>query len=125
MIYRPDIDGLRAIAVSVVVLYHAYPSLIKKGYIGVDMFFVISGFLITSIILKEGANFSLMNFYARRFKRILPAFLTVIIATLILGGLFLNAEDLSNLFKHTAASLLFVENFLLLEFRKQIEFINL
>lgn len=111
--YRPDIDGLRAIAVSLVVFYHAYPSLIKRGYIGVDMFFVISGFLITCIILKQGISFSLIDFYARRFKRILPAFITVIIATLALGFIFLKPNELANLFKHTAASLLFIENFLL------------
>ncbi|HWP00525.1 MAG TPA: acyltransferase, partial [Methylococcus sp.] len=68
LVYRPDIDGLRALAVMSVVLYHANPFLLPGGYIGVDIFFVISGYLITSILRKEieGRRFSLAQFYLRR-----------------------------------------------------------
>ena len=78
--YRPEIDGLRAIAVISVIIYHAKInffnySLLEGGFLGVDIFFVISGYLITSIILKEllsENNFSFLNFYKRRFRRIMP-----------------------------------------------------
>ena len=75
MIYRPEIDGLRALAVIPVVFFHAGISLFSGGYVGVDVFFVISGYLITSIILNEIEHdrFSLTNFYERRARRILPA----------------------------------------------------
>ena len=73
--YRPDIDGLRAIAVLGVVVYHVVPRSLPGGYIGVDIFFVISGFLISGIILRERdlGHFSLLNFYARRVRRLFPA----------------------------------------------------
>lgn len=75
--YRPDIDGLRALAVISVILFHINPNYMPSGFLGVDIFFVISGFLITSIIYKEMAEgtFSFANFYNRRIKRILPVFL--------------------------------------------------
>ncbi|EAS5259697.1 TPA: acyltransferase, partial [Salmonella enterica subsp. enterica serovar Typhi] len=65
--YRPDIDGLRAIAVLSVVIFHYFPSLLPGGFVGVDIFFVISGYLITSIILKSASNksFSYLDFYKR------------------------------------------------------------
>jgi peptidoglycan/LPS O-acetylase OafA/YrhL len=83
--YRPDIDGLRALAVVPVILFHAGGGFIPGGFIGVDIFFVISGFLITSIILKESQNgkFSLVNFYERRARRILPALFAVMLVTSI------------------------------------------
>lgn len=73
--YRCDIDGLRAFAVTSVLIFHAFPSLIPGGFVGVDVFFVISGFLISGIIFKEleTGSFSFANFYARRVKRIFPA----------------------------------------------------
>src|SRR6266852_3976160 len=73
--YRPDIDGLRAIAVMLVVAFHAFPEAIPGGFIGVDIFFVISGFLITGIVVREldQQRFSLVAFYSRRIKRIFPA----------------------------------------------------
>ena len=73
--YRPDIVGLRAFAVILVMGFHFYPSLVPSGFIGVDIFFVISGYLITSILLKEqkSGKFSIGMFYARRIKRIFPA----------------------------------------------------
>ena len=81
MKYRPEIDGLRAVAVSAVILYHAGLEPFSGGYIGVDIFFVISGFLIFGLIL-EGlslGNFSFSNFYMRRIKRILPALFLVML----------------------------------------------
>ena len=78
--YRPDIDGLRALAVVPVVLYHAGVVGFSGGFVGVDIFFVISGFLITSLIVTElqAKTFTLKNFYERRARRILPALYVVI-----------------------------------------------
>lgn len=93
--YRPDIDGLRAIAVVSVVAFHAFPSWVKAGFIGVDLFFVISGFLISGIIIKglENGQFSLSEFYARRIKRIFPALILVLLACLSIGWLTLRAAE--------------------------------
>ena len=73
--YRPDIDGLRAFAVLSVVLYHAFPKEVRGGFVGVDIFFVISGFLISSILFNEMTEhrFSFTTFYGRRIRRIFPA----------------------------------------------------
>jgi len=84
--FRPDIEGLRAVAVVVVVLFHAGLSQLAGGYIGVDVFFVISGFLITGLLLRERdtrGRISILGFYARRFRRILPAAILVIIGTTV------------------------------------------
>src|SRR3981081_2082457 len=87
--YRPDIDGLRALAVMLVVNFHAFPEAMPGGFIGVDIFFVISGFLITGIIKREldQQRFSLLAFYNRRIRRIFPALIVVLGATLVLGFL--------------------------------------
>ncbi|PMP93213.1 MAG: acyltransferase, partial [Desulfurella sp.] len=79
--YRPDVDGLRAIAVLAVILYHANLMLFSGGYIGVDIFFVISGYLITSITVNElnKDKFTFINFYIRRVKRLFPALFTLIV----------------------------------------------
>ena len=80
--YRPEIDGLRALAVISVIVYHAKNNLLPGGFLGVDIFFVISGYLITSLIIKElkiSGNFSFSKFYIRRMRRILPAMLFTII----------------------------------------------
>jgi len=107
--YRKEIDGLRAIAVIPVILFHAGIFGFSGGYIGVDIFFVISGYLITTIILDELAQnkFSIKNFYERRAKRILPALSAVLILTTVLAFIFMPA----NLLKSYANSLMSVVTF--------------
>ncbi|QKE65455.1 acyltransferase [Aquipseudomonas campi] len=98
--YRPDIDGLRAIAVLAVVLFHIDANLIQGGFAGVDIFFVISGFLITGNIIKDAGSaqgFSWTEFYRRRALRILPVLFVVLLATLLVGHFILLPEDLSSL----------------------------
>jgi peptidoglycan/LPS O-acetylase OafA/YrhL len=107
--YRPDIDGLRALAIIPVVAYHAWPAIFPGGFVGVDIFFVISGFLITRIILAPGFSFS--EFYCRRVRRIFPALLLVLAATLVLGGAFLPPDSFHNLLAHAIGGGLFVANF--------------
>lgn len=113
--YRPDIDGLRAIAVVSVVVYHAFPSLLTGGFIGVDIFFVISGYLITLALMDqtERGQFSLADFYARRIKRIFPALLTVLVACFMFGWAWLLADDFTNLGRHVAAGAAFASNLVL------------
>ncbi|MDD2885828.1 MAG: acyltransferase family protein [Dechloromonas sp.] len=113
--YRPDIDGLRAIAVLSVVAFHAFPKVLKGGFVGVDIFFVISGFLISSIILSglEHQRFSFIEFYSRRIRRIFPALLTVLTASLALGWFVLLAEEYQQLGKHVAGGAAFVSNLVL------------
>ena len=93
--YRPDIDGLRALAVLSVVIFHAYPKWFKWGFIGVDIFFVISGFLITAILLAglEKHQFNLMDFYDRRIRRIFPVLLTVMASCYIAGWFLLLSDE--------------------------------
>jgi peptidoglycan/LPS O-acetylase OafA/YrhL len=110
--YRPDIDGLRAVAVSSVVIYHASKTALPGGYLGVDVFFVISGFLITSILRREidRKKFSLSNFYRRRARRILPAF-TVLVVIVTLACLFMLPPDgLKEYGEYLTASATFVSN---------------
>jgi peptidoglycan/LPS O-acetylase OafA/YrhL len=113
--YRPDIDGLRAIAVTSVVLFHAGMTSISGGFTGVDIFFVISGFLITGLLVEEydtTGRVSIAGFYARRVRRLLPALLFVILATLALGlALFPPTGELQGLTKSALAALFFVSNF--------------
>ncbi|MFP8780625.1 acyltransferase family protein [Hydrogenophaga sp. RWCD_12] len=111
--YRPDIDGLRAIAVSAVVLHHAFPQFIHGGFIGVDIFFVISGYLISSILLDNLASgkFSFADFYARRVKRIFPALFLVLAFTLGFGWYALTPNEYQALGKHTMAGSFFLSNF--------------
>ncbi len=94
--YRADIDGLRAVSILAVVWYHAFPGLVPGGFVGVDIFFVISGFLITRIIAKELAlnSFSILSFYQRRIRRIFPALIVVLAMTYVVGWLILLPRDL-------------------------------
>ncbi|NPU15523.1 acyltransferase [Bradyrhizobium sp. 83012] len=114
-LYRPDIDGLRAVAVVSVVAFHAFPNTLRSGFVGVDIFFVISGFLITSIILggMQGGTFSFQTFYARRIKRIFPALALVLAGSVLAGALLLLPDDFRLLGKHVAAGAGFVSNFAL------------
>jgi peptidoglycan/LPS O-acetylase OafA/YrhL len=114
--YRADIDGLRAIAVVAVVLFHAFPERIPGGFVGVDIFFVISGFLITGILVDEArrSEFSILGFYQRRINRIFPALLIVIAGVLCAGMILLLNDEMRLAAKHAVASLLFVQNGVLL-----------
>jgi peptidoglycan/LPS O-acetylase OafA/YrhL len=113
--YRPDIDGLRAVAVLSVVAFHAFPAWMKGGFIGVDVFFVISGFLISTIIFEnlDRGTFSFAEFYARRIKRIFPALLLVLIASFAFGWFALLADEFKQLGKHIAAGAGFISNLVL------------
>lgn len=113
--YRPDIDGLRAIAVLSVVAFHFFPSSIKGGFTGVDVFFVISGYLISMIIFKnlDKGTFNFKQFYSRRIQRILPALLLVLVASYVLGYFILLADEYKQLGKHIIGSASFISNFVL------------
>jgi peptidoglycan/LPS O-acetylase OafA/YrhL len=114
--YRSDIDGLRAIAVMLVVNFHGFPDAMPGGFIGVDIFFVISGFLITGIIARELGNrrFSLITFYNRRIRRIFPALIVVLCAVLVLGWLWMLPAPYAALSRDVAASAAFAANIALL-----------
>ncbi len=114
--YRPDIDGLRAIAVMLVVVFHAFPDALPGGFIGVDIFFVISGFLITGIIAREleQGRFSLAGFYGRRIRRIFPALIVVLAVTLVLGWLWMLPAAYAQLSADASASAAFFSNIALL-----------
>ena len=113
MNYRKDIDCLRGISVIAVILYHYKFDLLSGGYLGVDIFFVISGFLITSIILKEISTnkFSLINFYERRIRRLFPALIFVIFTTYFLFETILLEEELRKLLNSIFSTILFYANF--------------
>ena len=114
-VYRPDIDGLRAVADGLVVLYHAGLPGLTGGFIGVDVFFVISGYLITSILLREARDgtYSLAGFYERRIRRIFPALIAVLLATTLAGYFILTPPQLADYGKSMMATMLFVSNFYL------------
>ena len=115
MHYRPEIDGLRAVAVIPVMLFHAGFELFSGGYVGVDVFFVISGYLITSIIIKEKeeGTFRLVNFYERRIRRILPALYLVSIFCIPFACKFMLPDPLENFGQSLIATSLFSNNILL------------
>lgn len=110
--YRPDVDGLRAVAVLAVVGYHAFPGAVRGGFVGVDVFFVISGYLITTLILADlrQGSFSLLEFYRRRVRRIFPALLLVMAAVGVFGWFALLPHEYALLGKHLAAGAGFVSN---------------
>ena len=113
--YRPDIDGLRALAVLSVLGFHTAPDLLPGGFVGVDIFFVISGFLIGTILLENlmRGSFSFAEFYARRIRRIFPALIVVLVASHVLGWHALLADEYRELGKHIAAGAGFILNFVL------------
>lgn len=112
MNYRPDIDGLRAIAILFVLFFHAGLKFFPSGFIGVDIFFVISGFLISSIINDslQKKSFSFIEFYSRRLWRLQPLFICLLICTTILTFLFFLPEDLLHYFNSAKKSSLFLAN---------------
>lgn len=112
--YRPDIDGLRALAVLSVVLFHAFPTVLPGGFVGVDLFFVISGFLICTILFNsfESGTFSVWDFYGRRIRRIFPALILVLAACYTFGWFALFADEYMQLGKHIAAGAAFISNFI-------------
>ena len=115
--YRPDIDGLRAIAVISVILYHYFPNILPSGYIGVDVFFVISGYLITLIISREidDDKFSLVNFYSRRILRLFPALILVLSSILFYGYISLTSLDYERIGLHALSASFYFLNFTLTE----------
>ena len=112
--YRADIDGLRAVAVLGVVGFHAFPHALRGGFTGVDIFFVISGFLISGLILHDlqRRRFTFKRFYARRFRRIFPALIVMLTAALIYGAFALAPDEYRELGKQAAAGAGFVSNIL-------------
>jgi len=113
--YRADIDGLRAVAILAVLAFHAFPNVAPSGFYGVDVFFVISGYLIGGIILRQLAErrFSFLNFYGRRVRRIFPALVVVLVATTVIGWVVLLPQEYAQLGLHVAAAAAFASNFLL------------
>jgi peptidoglycan/LPS O-acetylase OafA/YrhL len=115
--YRPDIDGLRAIAVLAVLVYHAFPKALPGGFAGVDVFFVISGYLITGIIDRQmrEKRFSIAHFYARRILRIFPALILVVLCTFVIGWFLLPVFEMEALGSSMQGAAAFVQNFMLHE----------
>jgi peptidoglycan/LPS O-acetylase OafA/YrhL len=111
--YRPDIDGLRGLAVLSVMLFHAFPTLMPGGFIGVDIFFVISGFLITKIIKSrtDQNNFNFLEFYARRIRRLFPSLILLMVVCFVAGWFLFDTGDFKLLGKHMVSSVAFVSNF--------------
>lgn len=121
--YRADIDGLRALAIISVIIFHFCGAFLPSGYVGVDVFFVISGFLITKIILKEQAlnNFSFTNFYLRRIRRIFPALFATLLVSFIFGCLVLTSGDMLWFSKGLHYASLQISNFF---FQRTVDYFN-
>ena len=113
--YRSDIDGLRGVAVLLVVAFHAFPRGLKGGFVGVDVFFVISGYLIASLILADIRNgtFSIIEFYARRIRRLFPSLIVVLLGTLALAWLIFKPTEFRNIGQQVMGGSAFVSNLLL------------
>lgn len=112
LVFRPDVEGLRGISVAAVVLFHAFPATLSGGFAGVDVFFVISGFLITALLLREQAatgRIDLVDFWARRIRRILPAATLVLVACMAVA-LWLPNFDSRTLAQHVVGASLFYLN---------------
>ena len=114
MSYRKEIDGLRALAVLPVIFFHAGFKIFSGGFVGVDIFFVISGYLITNIIISEleQGKFSIINFYERRARRILPALFVVMLACIPLAWFVLLPKDIQSFSKSLIAVSIFASNIL-------------
>ena len=112
LVYRPEIDGLRAFAVISVLLFHGFPNFLPGGFVGVDIFFTISGYLITSIIFKElqSSSFSYWSFYQRRIRRIFPSLALVLITCSIVGWIILTPAEYELFGTHLATSAGFIPN---------------
>lgn len=111
--YRPDIDGLRAVAVLSVIVSHINPGLLPGGFLGVDVFFVISGYLITSLLLSEAeatGTVSILDFYKRRVKRIVPALMFTLVGTLVVGYALMLPDDFRKLLASSVWSVLSTAN---------------
>ena len=124
--FRVDIQGLRAVAVLLVLIFHVWPTALPGGYVGVDVFFVISGYLITGLLLREferEGRISLLGFYARRIRRLLPAATLTLVATALGGYFFLPASAWSGLAQEVFASGVYVENLLLVS--KSVDYLAL
>lgn len=113
--YRPDIDGLRAFAVLAVIIYHAFPYSLPGGFVGVDVFFVISGFLISRIMFEslQSGDFSFSDFYARRIKRIFPALIVVLSVSFAFGWFVLFDDEFKQFGNHALRATVFLSNFIL------------
>ena len=111
--FRPEVQGLRAVAVLLVLVYHLNPALLPGGYVGVDVFFVISGFLITSLLYREATTHgrvSIGGFYVRRVRRLLPAATVVLLSTGVVAYFLLPVTRLTDTAWQLAASAFYVEN---------------
>jgi peptidoglycan/LPS O-acetylase OafA/YrhL len=111
--YRADIDGLRALAVLFVVIHHAFPKFLPSGFVGVDIFFVISGYLICSIIIRrcKAGTFSILDFYSRRIRRIMPSFVIVVTVCMVVGWLVMLPLEYEQFARHAIFSIFFLENY--------------
>ena len=112
-IWRSDITGLRALAVIPVLIYHAWPQVMPGGFVGVDIFFVISGYLISGILFREllqKGKINYFNFYAKRIRRIIPNLLCVLTFTFVVGWFFLVDSEFKSLGKQIYSSILFCQN---------------
>lgn len=110
--YRADIDGMRALAILAVLIFHAYPSSLPGGFVGVDIFFVISGYLISSIIFRglTLGTFSFFDFYARRIRRIFPAVTVVLLSSFVFGIFFVSPYVLEGMIRESPYAAFFIEN---------------
>lgn len=115
--YLPHVDGLRALSILLVIGFHAFPHILRGGFIGVDVFFVISGYLISKIIIKtiDKKKFSILTFYSKRIKRIFPSLILVLIFCSVFGWFALFPDEYKNLGKHIFSASIFLSNYILLQ----------